>query len=167
MRAERQSNAYIEAAKAANLIPQDYEAGGVGGATLGLVLAKLIQEQNQPVHGDYYKAHTGLFGAQAEKERTIADYIKQYGTTPGRGTELLRTMTRTASMRWGKCGWQWTVRTKDYDYDWSELTPSVCNRRLMCVATSEHGTYQMENDLLRQEREPLTGRGRSDERKRN
>jgi hypothetical protein len=83
VRQERQSNQYIKAAKEWGLIPQDYEAGGVGGATLGSNLAKLIQEQNQQGYmGDYYRAHSGLFGAQAEKERTIADYIKKYGTTP-------------------------------------------------------------------------------------
>jgi hypothetical protein len=47
LREERQSNAYIDAAKAAGLIPQDYAAGGAGGAKYGTALAKMIQEKKE------------------------------------------------------------------------------------------------------------------------
>jgi hypothetical protein len=60
IREERQSNAYIEAAKAAGLIPQDYAAGGAGGAKYGTALAKMIQDKKE---ADALAAWRGRLGA--------------------------------------------------------------------------------------------------------
>jgi hypothetical protein len=47
VRDERQSGEYLDAMKAAGLIPQDYDAGGLGGAKLGTGLAQMIQHQQE------------------------------------------------------------------------------------------------------------------------
>jgi hypothetical protein len=56
IREERQSNAYLDQMKAAGLIPEDYAAGGLGGAKLGTTLAAAIRQQKEDALRAQYHA---------------------------------------------------------------------------------------------------------------